>query len=173
LKSLPAITANEVKNRTKQDGLFCVLAMPGSAFVASVPLGGEMAVRSESLRDRGAFVGGQFCGVQPVVVGAGDAFQVPDRVIERIAVPVVDVIALRNSPVSRFPYFHVQRFDALSSEVLMRVVIRPFRPVLRLRVAVERNAVKRDDFVFRHDFTKALISISRQGMNPLPSAQIG
>lgn len=101
------------------------------------------------------------------VLGDREAHEVIDGVVEAVAVKVVDVVARRNGSERGLPYFLVKPANALASVGTVRRVVGLVRPILRLGVAIEEDAVESDRVLFH----TSIVSPYRKASNrcqPLP-----
>lgn len=121
-----------------------VNAMPFATGFRSMPfrsegpgsIGSEPTAFPLVIRDRRA--------VLPKVVDRRHALQIVDRVVERIAVAVVDVMTSRDRPVHSLPNLLVEPTNAPLPVVRSRDEVHSIRPSLRVGVASKRDAIELD-----------------------------
>lgn len=131
-----------------------VLGVPGAALCAAVPNCGERSSELEvTARHRDAL---GFEPVQSSMLGAGEGLEILDGVVERVLVPVMDVMIVGNRSVHVSPDGAMQILDVAAALELVRAsVVDALRPIGVLGVtAVALSSV--DD-----DFESHAISVSR------------
>lgn len=148
-----------------------MLGVPGPSFVAAVPGRGE---RSDVVHvvlapldelDRSGR------RVVPAVVGVRDAGQVGQVVVERIVVPMVDVMALRDWAVRRHPDLFVQPSDAALPVGLAGREVDPVAASCGVRVATEPDPLEDNDFGLGHVISLSPYRSASMVIHPRPRTQ--
>lgn len=109
--------------------LLCVFGVPGPAFRGAMPFICELAGVGQSFDICVPVLCDVLAGVLALVFGSLDKLQIPDFIIFRVAVLMMDIIARRNRPVVELPHDAVQSVG-VSAEI-------PFPFVTAVKFSVE------------------------------------
>jgi len=163
-----ASLAGKLDGLTGEHGCAALLDVPSNPIRGAVPCD-SCGLRGLDVSPR-SLSASRSRRVLAEMLGPVDHLKVPDRVVERVAIDVVDVEAIRDGAVGLHPDRSVQVLGIRDPSSLDRAYeVDPRRPVIGVGIAPVSTAIERDSFalsVFAHKKTVSDCVSDAKGFHP-------